>query len=135
MNADNTKRERPLFPHQIHGQDVWKIGNAELIAGYALVFNHYTDQELVDEFNTFTGHCYQSIWLQAMRSALVSELKNRQVDLSAVASNNNDGSITSVKYNRAMKLKEDELGKKLVGVGNSHLPKFKDHKKGEKWFD
>ena len=135
MNTENTKNERPLFPHQIHGQDVWKIGNAELIAGYVLVFNHYTDQELVDEFNTFTGHCYQSIWLQAMRSALVSELKNRQVDLSAVASYNNDGSITSVKYNRAMKLKEDELGKKLVGVGNSHLPKFKDHKKGEKWFD
>ena len=79
MNIENTKNERPLFPHQIHGQDVWKIGNNELIDGYTKVFNHYTDQELVDEFNTFTGHSYQSIWIQAMRSALVSELDNRQM--------------------------------------------------------
>ena len=135
MNTNNTQNERPLFPHQIHGQDVWKIGNEELVEGYALVFNHYTDQELVDEFNTFTGHCYQSIWVQAMRSALVTELQNREVDLSAVASYDDNGGIISVKYSRAMKLTEDELGKKLVGVGNSHLPKFKDHKKGEKCFD
>ena len=134
MNTENTKNERPLFPHQIYGKDVWKIGNAELISGYALVFNQYTDQELVDEFNTFTGHSYQSIWIQAMRSALVSELDNRQIDLSAVATSLN-GKIVSVKYSRAMKLVHHEQGKKLVGVGNSHLPKFKGHRGGQSWED
>ena len=134
MNTNNTQNERPLFPHQIHGQDVWKIGNEELVEGYALVFNHYTDQELVDEFNTFTGHCYQSIWVQAMRSALITELNKRQIDLSAIATQNN-GKITSVKYDRAMKLVHNEEGKKLVGVGSSHLPKFKGHKGGQRWED
>jgi hypothetical protein len=134
MNTNNTKNERPLFPHQIHGQDVWKIGNEELVAGYALVFNHYTDQELVDEFNTFTGHCYQSIWVQAMRAALISEIENRNIDTSAIVTKIN-GEVHSVSYARAMKLVTTELGKKLVGVGNSHLPKFKDHEKGKKWFD
>ena len=134
MNTDNTKKERPLFPHQKYGKDAWKQSNSELIAGYANVFRYYADQELVDEFNTFTGHSYQSIWVQAMRSALISELDKRQINLSAIASHRN-GERISVKYGRAMKLVSDETGKKLVGVGSSHLPKFKDHKKGQQWFD
>ena len=134
MNTDNTKKERPLFPHQIYGQEVSKIENSELIEGYSKVFGYYSDQELVDEFNTFTGHCYQSIWVQAMRSALITELNKRQIDLSAIATQNN-GKITSVKYDRAMKLARNEHGKKLVGVGNSHLPKFKGHKGGQRWED
>ena len=69
-----------------------------------------------------------------MRSALISELDIRHIDISAIATHK-DGRIASVKYSRAMKLDSNEQGKKLVGVGNTHLPKFKDHESGKSWTD
>lgn len=134
MNTENTKNERPLFPEEIYGKDVWKIGNDELLDGYAKVYQHYSDQELVDEFNGFVGHCYNSVRVQIMRKALISELDNRKIDLSAIATRQ-DGQIITVKYSRAMKLVHNEEGKKLVGVGSSHLPKFKEQRDGLSWDD
>ena len=119
MNTDNTKRERPLFPHQIHGRQVSNIDNARLIQGYADVFLHYSDQELIDEFNGLVGHAYSSIWLQALRAALIREIVNRKIDTSAIVTKI-DGEVHSVSYVRAMKLVATETGKKLVGVGRSH---------------
>ena len=121
MNTDNTKRERPLFPHQIHGQQVSNIDNARLIQGYADVFLHYSDQELIDEFNGLVGHAYSSIWLQALRAALIREIVNRKIDTSAIVTKI-DGEVHSVSYVRAMKLVTTETGKKLVGVGRGHRP-------------
>ena len=115
MNTDNTKRERPLFPHQIHGQQVSNIDNARLIQGYADVFLHYSDQELIDEFNGLVGHAYSSIWLQALRAALIREIENRKIDTSAIVTKIN-GKVHSVSYAHAMKLVTTEFGKKLIGV-------------------
>ena len=119
MNTDNTKKERPLFPHQIHGQQVSNIDNARLIQGYADVFLHYADQELVDEFNGLVGHAYSSIWVQALRAALIREIESRSIDTTAITTKVN-GKIHSVSYARALKLVATGSGKKLVGTGRSH---------------
>jgi hypothetical protein len=119
MKRDNTKKERPLFPHQILGQKVSNMDNASLIQGYLDVFAHYSEQELVDEFNGLVGQAYSNIWLQALRAALIREIENRKIDTSAIVKMI-DGEFYSVSYARAMKLKTTEKGKKLVGVGRSH---------------
>ena len=119
MNIDNVKKDRPLFPHEIQGQQVSNIDTPKLIKGYADVFLHYSDQELVDEFNGLVGRAYNSIWLQALRSALISEFGNRQVDILAIVTKEGER-IVSVSYARAMKLVQDGGDKKLVGVGRGH---------------
>ena len=119
MNTDNAKKDRPLFPHEIPGQQVSNIDTPKLIKGYADVFLHHTDQELVDQFNGLVGRAYNSIWLQALRAALIGEFENRSIDIAAIATKVN-GKIQSVSYAHAMKLVTNDSGKELVRVGASH---------------
>jgi hypothetical protein len=114
-----TDKERPLFPHEIPGQQVSNIDNQRLIQGYADVFLHYSNQELIDEFNGLVGVAYSSIWLQALRAALIREIENRGINTIAITTRVN-GKIHSVSYARTMKLEITNNEKKLVGVGRSH---------------
>jgi hypothetical protein len=114
-----TDKKRPLFPHEIPGQQVSNIDNQRLIQGYADVFLHYSNQELIDEFNGLVGVAYSSIWLQALRAALIREIENRGINTTAITTRVN-GKIHSVSYARTMKLEITNNEKKLVGVGRSH---------------
>lgn len=116
---EESKSERPLFPHQTLGQEVSNVDNARLIKGYQDVFEHYSDQELVEEFNGLVGVAYSGIWLQALRAGLIREIENRKIDTIAVVTKKN-GVVHSVSYARAVKLSECEKGKKLITVGERH---------------
>jgi hypothetical protein len=111
---------RPLFPHEIPGQQISNIDTPRLIKGYADVFLHYSDQELVDRFNGLVGLAYNNLWLQALRVALIGEFGNRGIDISAIVTKEGER-IVSVSYARAMKLVQDGGDKKLVGVGPRHF--------------
>lgn len=119
MSREKSENQRPRFPHEILGQKVSNMDNARLIQGYADVFRHYADQELVDEFNGLVGQAYSSIWLQALRAALIREFQDRRIDISTIVTEE-DGRVVSVSYARAMKLVNENGAKRLVGVGRSH---------------
>lgn len=119
MSRQKNKSQRPRFPHEMLGSKVSNMDNAKLIQGYVDVFGYYSDQDLVDEFNGLVGHAYSSIWVQALRAALIREFRNRSIDISVIVTEE-DGRVISVSYARTMKLVTENDTNKLVGVGRSH---------------
>lgn len=115
MNHNKQNCERPPFPHEISGQTVSNKDNASLIERYAQVLSYLSDQEVVDRFNGLVGKRYTNIWIQALRTALMLEFDNRNIDVSAFVEKNDKGFV-SISFRQKIQLESKGGQRQLVQV-------------------